>query len=37
VHLFEGICKNPHDAPLAFLPKNIQEMVVINGEVNKAA
>lgn len=29
--------KLPEDAPLAFLPKNIQEMVVINGEVNKAA
>jgi TnpA family transposase len=29
--------KLPEDAPLAFLPKNIQEMVVIKGEVNKAA
>jgi TnpA family transposase len=29
--------KLPEDAPLDFLPKNIQEMVVIHGEVNKAA
>ena len=29
--------KLPEDAPLAFLPKNIQEIVVIDGKVNKAA
>jgi len=29
--------KLPEDAPIDFMPKNIQEMVVVDGEVSKAA